>query len=255
MSKGMLSIFRKGETAKAEDTASSTPSKLTAALYGQVARPAPPPLSSKRPPIAAEAPRAKLVFAFDATASREVAWETSTALTDALLAALPGRLDVALAVHGGNEVHTFTRFESDAGELRDLAAGVRCRAGHTKLLDLLARVLETEGVDLVLYVGDTFEESPRRARKLAAALAARNTRLIILHDASSNNFGGEEVFAEMARLTSGAVLPFDAAALPRLRELLAAVAVLAVGGMPLLTARKEALPGAHLLLEHLKDKG
>ena len=46
---------------------------------------------------------ARLVFAVDATASRSAAWEAAKELTDALFQALPGTLDVALAVHGGEQ--------------------------------------------------------------------------------------------------------------------------------------------------------
>ena len=62
-----------------------------------------------------EAPptRPRLVFAFDATASREPAWETARQVTDALVRALPGELDVALAVHGGSRLHTFTEFTAE----------------------------------------------------------------------------------------------------------------------------------------------
>jgi hypothetical protein len=84
MSKGILSIFRKAEVARVGDAPSD---KLAIALYGPAARPAPPAIAPKPAPSVAAEPRAKLVFAFDATASREMAWGTSTALTDALLAA------------------------------------------------------------------------------------------------------------------------------------------------------------------------
>src|SRR6185312_7334552 len=57
--------------------------------------------------------RARLVFGFDATASREPAWDTARQVTDALVRALPGELDVALAVHGGARLHTFTDFTAD----------------------------------------------------------------------------------------------------------------------------------------------
>jgi hypothetical protein len=46
-------------------------------------------------------------------------------VTDALVKALPGALDVAQAVHDGSRVHTFT---SDAKTLHDRAAGVACQA-------------------------------------------------------------------------------------------------------------------------------
>jgi len=242
MSKGFLTIFRKPEVAKT----------------GPGGYPLPPPAKSLResaplPPLP-ELPRARLVLAFDATASRSAAWATSTALIDALLAALPGQLDVALAVHGGSKLHTFTRFEQDANKLRDRVAGVRCQAGETRLLDILARVLATDGVSTVVYVGDMFEESKGQARKLAAALAARNIRLIVLQDSDCIGNPERGIFAEMTALTGGALLPFDASALPKLRNLFEAVAVLAVGGAEMLTAKQEAMPAARLLLQHLKGE-
>jgi hypothetical protein len=63
--------------------------------------------------------RPRLVFAFDVTASREPAWTTARQVTDALSTALPGQLDIALAVHGGGLVHNFMTFSSAAGRFRD----------------------------------------------------------------------------------------------------------------------------------------
>jgi hypothetical protein len=239
----ILSTFRKPEVAKAGN------------LDAKAADPTPPPLSIHKeiPAGPDDPPRAKLVSAFDATSSRQAAWRTSIPLTVALLEALPGQLDVALAVHGSSQVHTFTSFGSDARKLRDLAAGVICRGGYTRLLDILMRVLHTDGVGTVVYVGDAFEEDHQRARDIAAALAARGTRLIILHDTLSGGVSAADIFAEMAGLTGGAVMPFDASAVAKLRELLTAIAVLAVGGTHLLKAKQETLPAARLLLPHLKD--
>jgi hypothetical protein len=240
MSKGFLTIFRKPEVAKASPGSYALPPPAKPVRE-------PPPL----PPLP-ELPRARLVLAFDATASRSAAWATSTALTTSLLTALPGELDVALAVHGGGKLHTFTRFERNADKLRDHVAGVRCISGTTRLLDILARVLATDGVTTVVYVGDVFEESEKQARKLAVALAARNIRLIVLQDADCIGNREEGIFAEMTALTGGALLPFEARALPKLRDLFEAVAVLAVGDVTMLTAKQETMPAARLLLEHLK---
>jgi hypothetical protein len=110
--------------------------------------------------------RKPLVFAVDATASREKAWDASKRVTDALLTALPGELDVALAVFGGSKVHTFSPFftSSDAGKLRDMAADVRRIAGSTRLLDILGRVAKLD-VAVVIYIGDCYEESVQRAQR------------------------------------------------------------------------------------------
>ena len=61
--------------------------------------------------------RPRLVFGFDATASREPAWATARTVTDSLVRALPGELDVALAVHGGGLLHTFTEFTSNPNKV------------------------------------------------------------------------------------------------------------------------------------------
>jgi hypothetical protein len=99
------------------------------------------------------------VFGFDATASREPAWVAARQVTDALVRALPGELDVALAVHGGSRLHTFTEFTANPAILRDRAAAIECIAGHTQLLPILTRALAAPDVLVVTYIGDVFEES------------------------------------------------------------------------------------------------
>ena len=203
-----------------------------------------------------EAPtRPRLVFAFDATASREPAWATARQVTDALVKALPGELDVALAVHGGSTLHTFTEFTADARTLRDRAAGIGCIAGFTRMLPILARSLKRPGVRVVVYIGDVFEESLGRGRNLADAMGRRGMKLIVLHDTSDAAARGHaEIFLDLARRTGGCVLPFDASAPAKLRELLAAVAVFAVGGRALLEEKSGHMPGALVLLRHLDDR-
>lgn len=205
------------------------------------------------PAEAASMPRRpRLVFGFDATASREPAWAAARQVTDALVRALPGELDVALAVHGGSRLHTFTEFTASPAALRDRAAAIRCIAGHTQMLPILSRALAAPGVRVVTYIGDVFEESPGRARKLADEMGRRGVRLFVLHDVADWNARRDaEIFLDLARRTGGCVLPFDANAPDRLREMLAAVAVYAVGGEMLLEQKRAVLPGAAMLLRHL----
>jgi hypothetical protein len=198
--------------------------------------------------------RPRLVFAFDATASREPAWDTARRVTDALVRALPGELDVALAVHGGSRLHTFTEFTVDPRTLRDRAAGITCIPGFTRMLPILSGALKRTGVRIVVYIGDVFEESLGQGRRLADAMAARGIKLIVLHDTSDTSARHHaEIFNDLARRTGGCVLAFDASAPDKLRELLAALAVLAVGGIALLRQKRSELPGALVLLEHLGD--
>lgn len=197
--------------------------------------------------------RPRLIFGFDATASREPAWATARTVTDALVKALPGELDVALAVHGGSRLHTFTEFTANPATLRDRAAGIRCMAGYTQLLPILSRAMSNPGVRVVVYIGDVFEESLRRGRQLADAMGLKGIKLIVLHDVADWNARRDaERFLDLARRTGGCVLPFDASSAARLRELLAAVAVYAVGGKEMLEEKSGELPGAVMLLEHLR---
>ncbi len=199
--------------------------------------------------------RPRLVFGFDATASRAPAWATARTVTDALVRALPGKLDVALAVHGGSRLHTFTEFTADPNTLRDRAAAITCVAGHTQLLPILSRSLASPGLRVITYIGDVFEESPTRGRKLADELGRLGIRLFVFHDTAHWTARRDaELFLDLARRTGGCVLPFDASAPDRLRELLAAIAVLAVGGVELLQDKRGKLPGAVILLQHLDPK-
>ena len=176
-------------------------------------------------------------------------------MTDALVKALPGELDVALAVHGGGRVHTFTAFTPDAATLRDRAAGVACEAGMTRLLPILSAALKPPAVRVVIYIGDVYEENLPRGRALADAMGKRGIKLIVLHDTADPAARRDgEVFWDLAKRTGGCVLPFDASASGRLRDLLSAVAVYAVGGEKLLRERRGDLPGSTALLEHLTNR-
>jgi hypothetical protein len=205
------------------------------------------------PPVQSSAPsRPRLVFAVDATASREPAWALARQVTDALVKALPGELDVTLAVHGGSRVHTFTPFTNQARTLRDRAAGIVCEAGLTRLLPILSASLRQPAVRVVIYIGDVFEESMVQGRRLADAMGVQGIKLIVLHDtADAAARRDAEMFWDLAKRTGGCVLAFDASAPARLRDLLSAVAVYAVGGEKLLRERRHELPGAVVLLEHL----
>jgi hypothetical protein len=260
--KSLLSIFRRrrGDNIPAPWVPAELPAAKAAPGSAkrdpEIVKPSPAPGPWVPPaswPKASPAERPRLVFAVDATSSRAAAWEAAKTLQDRLFAAVPGELDVCLAVHGGNQVHTFTPFVADAGALRKLAVKVRCRAGYTRLLDILARALK-ERAGIVVYIGDVFEESPRKALHLAKRLKLNGTRVIVLHDTGARDFDDGEVFHTLAEITGGAVLPFDHLSIERLGELLEAVAVLAVGGVELVEEKRPTMPAAGLLLEHLGRK-
>lgn len=230
--------------------------RAASAQTPEVAAAAPPRRGDPALVAAALTPRSarpRLVFALDATASREPAWEAAKATTDALFSAVPGELDVALAVHGGSRIQMFSDFTASAGDLRDRAATVACKAGVTRLVEIMTRCRDLGGVRVLVYIGDVFEEDLAQAEEVAASLRLRGTRVVVLHDRAQAPAldASAEAFHIIAKITGGAVLPFDAASRTKLRDMLEALATFAVGGIKLLRERSGTLPGASDLLKRL----
>lgn len=227
------------------------------AIFDQIAQAKPKSRISASPSredllAAATKPRTpRLVFAIDATASRRPAWEEAQRITDALFEALPGELEIALAVHSGGTVQMFSSFSTDIGHFRDKALGVKCRSGRTRLVSLMNETLDHQGVKIFLYIGDCFEEEPLEAYELADAMALRGVKALMFHDDATGGTFHRDVFAEIARRTGGALIDFRSWSQAELREIFAAVAVLAVGGVRMLEQRRKQLPGADRLLRLL----
>jgi hypothetical protein len=207
----------------------------------------PPP-----PPRNVQPAGKRLVFAVDATASREIAWNAAKGLTDSLVKAVPEGLEMALAVHGGCEVHTFTNFTRDARPLRTIANSIKCIAGDTRLIPILRESYARGGVGTVVYIGDQFEENEKEALAVASVIGRSGTRIIILHDKKRAYLDDSEIFQKFAHVSNGAVLPFDHAAIGRLKDLLAAIAVMTVHGIEHVKAHQNSIAGAALLLSHMK---
>jgi hypothetical protein len=202
--------------------------------------------------------RPRVVFCIDRTASRQDSFEPAKRLTDAVLGALPGELELSLASFGGEDV-TFSPWTIDPARVRKVAAGLRCKAGYTQLLKVLRGVLEIDAVRCVVHVGDMFEEDAHAAADMAAELAGRGVRVIVLHDTSLRgmNFSPEAhddaraVFQMLAQRTGGVLLPFDISALEELAKLMEALAVLTVGGTEMLAEQEPVMPAAGKLLRLL----
>lgn len=219
-----------------------------ASLLAQIraARPskAPPPVSGV--PLS-PVRRPRLVFAFDATASRAETWASAQKITAKMFDVIPGALDVALAVHGGDALHTFTAFSADAREFRKHAAAITCVSGSTQLCDIMTRTLDAGGVRVLSYIGDAFEEDIDEVLALADRFKLRGIPVVLLADQAED--ATLAVYRAIADRTGGAVLDFRASKLKVMGEVLAGVATLAIGGRKLLEA--QATAGARLLLEHL----
>lgn len=200
--------------------------------------------------------RPRLLFGMDATASREHSWDVAKRITAAMFEAVPGELEVALAYHGGGCLKELTPFSADAKAFLDKVHTVRCQAGGTAVNEVLEAAITVPRLKALVYVGDCFEEDVTEAASLAVQLKLKGTRAFIFHDRESGQLGydvdtAHDVFAQIAATTSGAVLPFDETSPSKVKELLEAIAVYAVGGIKALEQQTKYLPGARILLEHI----
>jgi len=197
--------------------------------------------------------RGRLVFALDATMSRQPTWDLACELQAEMFdaAATVGGLSVQLVYFRGIGESRASTWVANARALRDLMVKIDCRGGHTQIRKVLAHVrreAEKRPVAALVYVGDAMEENPDELCALAGEIGLLGVRAFMFHEGRDAAAG--RTFREIARLTGGAYLPFDASAAGELRALLNAVATYAAGGMPALEKSKGA--GAQLLLPQLK---
>lgn len=181
----------------------------------------------------ADGRRGRLIFALDATQSREPTWDRACRLqgemfleTEAL-----GGLDLQLVFYRGFGECKATGWISQSAELARIMTKVQCRAGETQLARVLLHAATEAGrsqVDALVFVGDAFEESLDRVAARAGELALRGVPAFLFHE--GHDPIAAQAFREIARLTRGAYCPFDVTSPGQLRDLLAAVAVYAAGG-------------------------
>ena len=197
--------------------------------------------------------RGRLIFALDATMSRQPTWDLACELQADMFdaAAAVGGLSVQLVYFRGIGESRASQFVANARALRDLMVKIDCRGGHTQIAKVLTHVrreAEKRPVAALAYVGDAMEENPDRLAQLAGEIGLLGVRAFMFHE--GRDPAAERTFREIARLTGGAYLPFNSAAAAELRALLGAVATYAAGGLKALQGSKGA--GAQRLLPLIK---
>jgi hypothetical protein len=95
----------------------------------------------------------RLIFALDATASREPTWDTAATLTAAMFEAVTA-LDVQLVYYRGINECRASPWVSDARTLTGKMKTVRCEAGETQIDRILAHARKAERRRQAKSVGD-----------------------------------------------------------------------------------------------------
>jgi hypothetical protein len=203
------------------------------------------------------ADRGRLVFAMDATMSRQPTWDMAMALQADMFQAVKsvGGLDVQLVFFRGAGECRASKWVSNPDALARLMTTVSCRGGYTQIRKVLAHArseAETKRVNALVYVGDCMEEDIDDLCGRAGELALLGTPVFLFQE--GHDLAAERTFREIARLTKGAYCRFDTGSAAQLRELLSAVAVYAAGGRAALErlSQDKVGRGAQLLLSQMR---
>lgn len=194
-------------------------------------------LASVPKPTAHTGTRGRLIFALDATASRQPTWDRACHLQAEMFAAAAalGGLDVQLVFYRGFAECKASRWVSNAAALTQTMTGVQCLGGHTQIGRVLSHALKEADkarVNALVFVGDAIEEDIDSLCHTAGQLGLKGLPCFLFQE--GDDPAARNAFQQIARLSGGAYCRFDSASAQQLKDLLAAVAAFAAGGAPAL---------------------
>jgi len=208
---------------------------------------------------AAGGERGRLVFAMDATMSRQPTWDMALSVQAEMFEVVRdvGGLDVQLIYFRGSRQCRASKWVSDPDALKRLMTSVTCQGGLTQIGKVLSHVLkeaERHKVNAVVYVGDAMEEDIDGVCARAGDLALLGVPVFLFQE--GHNAQAEIAFREIARITKGSWCRFQSGAAAELKALLEAVAVYAAGGRKALRAlgQSKSHQGAQHLLADMTTR-
>ena len=207
-------------------------------------------------PSTAQGGRGRLVFALDATMSRQPTWDTACTLQADMFreAAGIGGLDIQLVYFRGLNECRASGWVSDGKQLAELMSRIDCRGGQTQIGKILSHARQEHArakVQALVFVGDAMEEAIDDLCQAAGELSILGVPVFMFQE--GNDPIAENAYREIARLSRGAYCRFDTGSAHQLGELLRAVAAYAAGGVRALkelSAKRSS--GAQKLLAQLK---
>jgi hypothetical protein len=193
--------------------------------------------------------RGRLVFAVDATASRQPTWDTAAHLQSQMFGTVAaiGGLDVQLVYYRGYGECVASRWLSDPKALAAIMPRVVCAAGYTQIRKVLAHTRKEHArqrINALVLVSDACEET---SSDLYAEARELGVPAFLFQEGTDESVA--EIYREIAGLSGGAYCTFDGGAAERLADLLKAAAAFASGGVDALAAQKT--EAARLLLTQI----
>src|SRR5436305_7919326 len=148
--------------------------------------------------------RGRLIFALDATMSRQPTWDMACALQADMFreAATVGSLDIRLVYYRGLNECRASNWVSDTAHLGRLMSGIACQGGNTqigKVLSEARREAVGSGVRAVVFVGDAMEEPVDGLCAKAGELGLLKVPVFMFQE--GHDEVAEQAFREIARLT------------------------------------------------------
>lgn len=195
----------------------------------------------------------RLIFALDATMSREPTWDRACQIQGEMFheTAAIGGLEVQMTFFRGFGEFRASPWVTSADSLLKAMSGVRCRGGFTQIKKVLRHALAETGkkkINALVFVGDAVEEDVDELCHFAGQLGLVGVPAFMFHEGYDTV--AAKTFKEIARLSGGAFCPFSSSSAKELRELLSAVAVYAAGGRKALADFSKQKGGNTLLIAH-----
>jgi hypothetical protein len=195
--------------------------------------------AARKVPAPAASGRGRLIFALDATMSRQATGDLAQSLQGRMFetAAKIGGLDVQLVYFRGMGECRASPFVSGGRGLGDFMSRISVRGGATQLRKVLRHALDeakAARVGALVFVGDAMEEGVDGVLQVAGELALAGVKAFMFQE--GDDPAARRAFGEIARLTGGVHVAFNAGSAARLESLLRAAAAYAAGGRSALEA-------------------
>lgn len=195
----------------------------------------------------------RLIFALDATNSRQPTWDRAMSIQSSMFDAVgkAGGLSVQLVYFRGFDECRASKWVINAAALHNLMLGIQCQGGQTqieKILNHACRETAKEQVSALVFISDALEENIDLLCQRAGELGLKGVRCFFFQE--GHDVAAENGFREMARLTGGAYFRLGPDSAKELAELLSAVAMYAKGGLKALSSSTK--NQARLLLQQMK---
>jgi hypothetical protein len=182
---------------------------------------------------AEEKSRPRLIFALDATMSRQPTWDRAAELQVEMFKAAGAGIDVRLVYFRGTRPGECraSPWLRDPAKISAMMAKINCQTGYTQIGRVLAHALreaDKTAIRAVVFIGDAFEEEIDSIGEQAAALGKRGIPVFMFQE--GNDETAATAFREIAKLSNGICARFDLGSAKQLGDLLRTVGKFAATG-------------------------